>query len=244
MGLFNANTGRHSLQSLTLDGALAAVYPSEDQLWLHGPTITDPQDQGVAAPDGIVGESGGAGAWGGPSQYLPVPQSEQQLENTEAWLHEVMNGQVSNGAYGEEWVNLTIGGPAGFGNWNEQPYYTGHSQIVQSNPGAEQGWGVGPARRWAHYPFSQCDNPARNAQNHLRMGALPWAYSEQNMLYYRSQLIWEQQWAPYKQRNPVTPVVGLPASVPYVQTIPAYAGGDIQYAGLDVPILDHGAGIY
>ncbi len=115
---------------------------------------------------------------------------------------------------------------------------------MQSNPGAEQGWGVGPARRWAHYPFSELGNPARNASNHLRMGQLPWAFSEQNMLYYRTQLIWEQQWAPYKQRNPVNPVVPVAPTVPFVQTVPTYGGGYVQYPGLDVPLIDNGSGVY
>lgn len=239
MGLFNRGANQHSLQSLDATGQLAAVYPSEDQLWLYGPTIANP------GGDAVVDHNGGMGADG--MDEFPVVSAGPTMaeaEATEEWLHEVINGQTSNGAYGEEWVNLAIGGPAGYGNFNEQPFYTGHSQIVQSNPAAEQGWGVGPARRWAHYPFSELQNPARNARNHLRMGSLPWAYSEQNMLYYRTQLIWEQQWDAYKQRVPVNPVVPVATTVPFTEIVPTYGGGDVQYPGLDVPLTDGGSGVY
>ena len=241
--LFNSGAGQHSLRALDATGQLAAVYPSEEQLWVYGPAITDPGDQGIA---GAVDRSGGMGLLGQVSDApLPAPLSQGELDAAEAWLHEVINGQTPNAAYGEEWVNLTITGLPGYGSFNEQPFFTGHSQIVQANPASEQGWGVGPARRWAHYPFSQLDNPARNAgAGHLRMGQLPWAYSEQNMLYYRTQLIWEQQWAPYKQRIPVNPQVPVAPSVPFAQVVPTYAGGYVDYAGIDVPMDDHGAGIY
>lgn len=242
MSLFNSGADQHRLASLTADGTIAAVYPSEETLWQYGPAITDPGDQGVQGP---VDNAGGLGIYAG-QQFpaIPEPTTLAEAEGTEEWLHEVTNGQTSNGAYGEQWVNLAIGGPAGYGNFNEQPWYTGHSQIVQSNPGAEQGWGVGPARRWAHYPFSELQNPVRNAGSHLRMGQLPWSYPEQNMLYYRTQLIWEQQWAPYKKRGVVNPVVPVPTTVPWGQNVPTYGGGYVQYQGLDVPTLDGGAGIY
>lgn len=239
--LFNSGAGQHTLASLTTDGSLAAVYPSEETLWEYGPYINDPGDQGVVGDTTYGLGVDGAGEY----PVIPVPTSPQQLEDTEAWLHDVINGPTPSAAPEEEWVNLTITGKPGYGSFNEQPFYTGHSQIVVSNPGAEQGWGVGPARRWAHYPFSQLDNPTRNAKNHLRMGQLPWAYSEQNMLYYRTQLIWEQQWDPYKRRGPVNPVVPVATTVPYTQTVPTFGGGYVQYAGIDLPTFDDaGAGIY
>lgn len=234
---------QHSLQSLDELGQIAAVYPSEDQLWLYGPTITDPSGQGV---EGIT--TYGMGEHGADAYpVIPVPTSPQEVQVLEDWLHEQINGQTPNGAYAEDWVNLDVGGPPGYGNFNEQPFYSGHSQIVQSNPASEQGWGVGPARRWAHYPFAELGNPARNAANHLRMGQLPWSYPEQNMLYYRTQLIWEQQWDAYKQRLPVNPVVPVMPSVPFSQTVPVYGGGDVVHPGVGSPYLisdDHGAGIY
>lgn len=240
----NANIGRHSLASLDATGQLAAVYPSEDQLWLYGPSINEPGSQGVQYDAGTDRE-GGMGADGTAEfPHIPAPRSMAEAEQTEEWLHEVINGETPNGAYGEEWVNLTIAGNAGFGDWNQQPFFSGHSQIVQANPAAEQGWGVGPARRWAHYPYSVLDNPARNASNHLRMGQLPWSYPEQNYLYYRTQLIWEQQWDAYKQRVPVNPVVPVAPSVPFSQVVPTYGGGYVNYPGLDVPLSDHGSGIY
>jgi len=242
MALFNSGASQHSLQSLTADGTIAAVYPSEATLWEYGPYINDPGDQGVQHP---VDHHGGLGLYGGDEfPVLPTPNSEREAQATEDWLHGVINGQTPNGAYGEEWVNLAIGGPAGYGNFNEQPFFTGHSQIVVSNPAAEQGWGVGPARRWAHYPFSELQNPARNARNHLRMGQFPWVTAS-SALYYRTQLLWEQQWAPYKQRNPVNPVQPVAPTVPYVQTVPTFGGGPVQYAGIDFPTFDDAAsGVY
>src|SRR5581483_1973360 len=128
-----------SYPSLDQQGTQAAVYPSEDALWTVGPTITD-------ADDGIVYPS------------MP-PQADSRTE--EAYLHETINGETTNEAYDEEWVNVQQYGPTGFGNWNDdmQVFQTGHSQIVVSNPAAEQGWGVGPARRWAHYPHEESKNP-------------------------------------------------------------------------------------
>lgn len=234
--LFNSGKGQHTTQALDTTGTLAAVYPTEESLWVYGPLVTDPGAQGVENIN-AYNEGGGYAA-------LPAPTSTAELQATEDYLHEVMNGQTPNSAYDETWVNLDITGKPGYGAFNEQPFYTGHTQITLSDPASEQGWGVGPARRWAHYPFAELGNKYRNSQNHLRMGQLPWAYSEQNMLYYRTQLIWEQQWDAYKQRNPVTPVVAIPTTVPHVSNVPAYAGGFVQYQGLDVPFTDFGSGVY
>src|SRR6516164_8608563 len=107
-----------------------------------------------------------------------------------------MNGETSNQAYLEDVVNNAVYGPQGFGDWNAQPFQSGHTQITLANPAQEQGWGVGPARRWAHYPKTESPNPARNEGQHLRNGELPWV-SNESKLYERSQLAWEQQWAPY-----------------------------------------------
>ena len=158
----------------------------------------------------------------------------------EDFINEVMNGETSNGAYGELWVNNQVYGPQGYGPYNDPSnFQTGHSQNVVSNPASEQGWGVGPARRWAHYPLVDSPNPYRNEGQHLRNGQLPWVTADSSY-YERTQLAWEQQWAPFKRRSPVAPVVQVPASVPFVQTVPAYGGGPVQYSGIDVPIDEHG----
>ena len=216
MAFLGGQTGYHELASLDNLGMTAAIYPSEEQLWYYGPTI-----------------STGTGG----DEYTPLLEgpSHGEVATQQELAFRQQNDQTPNDAIGEEWVNLTTSLPAGFGPWSPAGYLTGHSQIVQANPGSEQGWGVGPARRWAHYPFSELGNPTRNAGAHLRNGDLPWAYSEQNMLYYRSQLAWEQQWDAYKVRGPVTPVVPVAPSVPFTQTVPTYGGGPIPYAGLDIP---------
>lgn len=203
--------------SLDATGTQAAIYPSEDTLWVQGPPINDAGAQGV---QGIP---------------APAPASLSAAQQTETWLHEIVNGETPNEAYWEDVVNNRVFGPQGFGDWNAQPFESGHTQIIVSNPAAEQGWGVGPARRWAHYPKVDSPNPARNEGQHLRNGQLPWVTADSS-LYERTQLAWEQQWAPYKHRSPVAPVVPVASSVPYVQTVPTYGGGPVQYPGIDIPL--------
>jgi hypothetical protein len=214
-------------RSLDRTGTQAAIYPSEEELWIQGAPVTDPGDQGIAPAGGDQD--------GGPPP--PGPTMTPQAED--AWIHEILNGETSNGAYGERWVNVEQHGPTGFGGWNEQPFETGHTQIVVSDPGSEQGWGVGPARRHAHYPHEESPNPYRNEGQHLRMGQLPWVTVDSS-LYERSQLAFEQQWAPYKQRSPVTPIVPVSPSVPYAQTVPTFSGGPVQYPGIDIPVEAEG----
>jgi hypothetical protein len=245
MAVLGGQTGRHDLKSLDNLGMTAAIYPSEEQLWYYGPTIST-TDGDVYTITGVGNPTEDQIGPDGNQHTPPRPTSARDLQATEELQFAQLNDQTPNGAYGEQWVNLTIAGIAGWGDWQTQPYETGHSQITVANPGSEQGWGVGPARRWMHYPFSQLDNPARNAANHLRNGDLPWAYSEQNMLYYRSQLAWEQQWDKYKQRGPVTPVVPVASTVPFVQTVPSYGGGPGEYQSLlDIPgVSSSDIGVY
>jgi len=216
---------RQAPPSLDLTGTQAAIYPSEETLWVQGPPINDPGNQGVQTPSSDEDYDG----------PLPAPTTPAQANATEQWLHDVINGETPNEAYWEDVVNPRVNGPQGFGPWNVQPFYTGHSQNIVSNPASEQGWGVGPARRWAHYPHVDSPNPARNEGQHLRNGELPWVTADSS-LYERSQLAAEQQWDPYKQRSPLNPVVPVATSVPYVQTVPTYSGGPVAYPGIDVPI--------
>jgi hypothetical protein len=215
--------------SLDKTGSQAAIYPSEEALWIVGPPINDPGDQGVAPPEGDHD--------GQPAPPEPTLSPAQE----DAWIHEAMNGQTSNAAINETWVNVQQHGPTGFGAWNDgmQVFETGHTQNVVSDPGSEQGWGVGPARRWAHYPHEESPNPYRNSQNYLRNGELPWVTTS-SILYYRTQLAWEQQWDPYKARSPVNPVVQVPSSVPYVSTVPTWSGGPVTHPGIDFPIGEEG----
>ena len=219
---------RQAPAALDLTGTQAAVYPSEEQLWIQGPPVNAPGGQGVD-PMNTTGD---------PSVQappLPAPTSPAAVQATEAWLHQVINGETSNEAYVEDVVNNAVYGPQGFGDWNVQAYESGHSQIVQSNPAAEQGWGVGPARRWAHYPKVESPNPSRNFGEHFRNGQLPWV-SNESKLYVRTQLAREEHWSPFKQRSPVAPVVPVAPSVPYVQTVPTFSGGPVEYPGIDVPL--------
>lgn len=211
--------------SLDRTGTQAAIYPSEEALWAQGPPINDPGSQGVEWPAGSP----------------PAPASLSAATATEEWISETLNGETANEAFYEDVVNPAVHGPQGFGDWNVQPFYTGHSQNRPSDPSSEQGWGVGPARRWAHYPKVESPNPARNEGQHLRNGQLPWV-SADTALYYRTQLAWEQQWAPFKFRSPHAAVVPVPSSVPFAQTVPTFGGGDVPHPGVDVPFDD--AAIY
>ena len=214
--------------SLDRTATQAALYPAEETLWAQGPPINAPGDQGIATVDA-----------GNPNR-LPYPQNIKEAAANEDFLNEVMNGETSNGAYGEVWVNVGVIGPTGYGPYNDPTdFQTGHSQNVVSNPAAEQGWGVGPARRWAHYPISTLPNPFRNVTVHLRNGELPWVVADSSY-YERTQLAWEQQWDKYKRRSPVAPVVPVPQSVPFTQTVPTFSGGPIHYPGIDMPIGDEG----
>lgn len=206
--------------ALDKTGTQAAIYPSEEALWVTGPPINDSGDQGMFA-----------------AQEFPVDQMTTAQEDD--WLHEVVNGETSNAAIDESWVNNMVYGPQGFGDWNEQAYETGHTQIIQADPAAEQGWGVGPARRWAHYPKTDSPNPTRNFGTHNRNGQLPWVAASSS-LYERSQLAWEAQWQPYKYRSPVSPVVPVPVSVPFVQVVPTFGGGPSPHPGVDLPVGDEG----
>src|SRR5215475_14172403 len=114
----------------TLDatGTLAAIYPSEQQLWTQGPPITDPSDQGVS----YIGA--------GELNPSPVPIGQSGKDVVEQFLDDVINGPTSNGAYGLEWVNPENYGPTGVGDWNytvsgspsNAQAYSGHDANIPS----------------------------------------------------------------------------------------------------------------
>jgi hypothetical protein len=220
------------MQTLDVTGTLAAVYPSEEQLWSQGPQINAPGDQGVAYV--------GAGEFMGPP---PVPTGAAGVQAEEQFIHDVMNGPTSNGATGLEWVNNQQFGPTGVGDWaytvagSPAPAqeYSGHDANIPSNPSSEQGWGVGPARRWARFPISDSPNPARNGA-YTRNGDFPWVTAD-SWLYERTQLAWQAQWQPYKYRTTPGAVVPMAGSVPFAETVPTYGGGPSPVPGIDVPAI-------
>lgn len=219
--------------SLDATGTVAAVYPSEAQLWVQGPQITDPSGQGVADI--------GAGQFMGTP---PAPTGQQGIDAEEQYLHDLINGPTSNGAPDLWWVNNQQYGPTGVGDWNitvwgsptnAQPY-SGHDANIPSNPSSEQGWGVGPARRWARFPKADSPNPARNGA-YLRNGDFPWITAD-SWLYERTQLAWQQQWAPFKYRTSVAAVVPMAGGIPFAETVPTYGGGPSPIPALDIPAID------
>src|SRR5947208_3822934 len=118
---------RQASPSLDQTGTQAAVYPSEEALWVVGPPINDGGPQGL---EQFATEDED------PAPPAPLASAAQAAQ--EDYLHEVMNGQTPNGAYGEIWVNNAVYGPQGFGDWNEQAYETGHTQNIPSDPSTEQ----------------------------------------------------------------------------------------------------------
>jgi hypothetical protein len=238
-----ARTRTQPLPSLDLLGMSAAVYPSEDQLWAVGPPINDPGGQGV---EGYGDDGQGNVPLAATDGNPPVPTSVAQVEVDRADVWDAATGETSNWREPIDTVYPEVYGPQGFGNWQDAPYMSGHTQVVQSNPSAEQGWGVGPARRWAHYPHTDNPNPTRNANVHMRNGSLPWV-TEDSYLYDRSGIAWELQFQRYKQRVPVNPVIPVATSVPFVTTVPSYGGGDVPIAGVDQPdpvFVYGGEGVY
>jgi len=120
-------------------------------------------------------------------------------------------------------VNPAESPPTGWGAPNHQQFQTGHTQNLPTNESAEQGQGVGPERRWPHYPHVENPNIFRNLNAYQRFGTD--SYSEE---VYRAQsaAFWQQaiydslQHASSKQRSPVVPIINQAPSVPYVDAVP------------------------
>jgi hypothetical protein len=120
-------------------------------------------------------------------------------------------------------VNPAESPPTGWGAPNHQQFQTGHTQNIPTNESAEQGMGVGPERRWPHYPHAENPNVFRNLNVFQRAGTDTYTnevYRAEAAAFWYQALIDSVQHAPDKQRSPVNPVINQAPSVPFVDSIP------------------------
>lgn len=119
-------------------------------------------------------------------------------------------------------VNPAESPPTGWGAPNHQQFQTGHTQNVKTNYSAEQGQGVGPERKWPHYPHVENPNVYRNLNVYQRSGTDAYSvevYRAESAAYWTQALYNSMQHAPDKFRSPQTPVINQAPSVPYVDVI-------------------------
>ena len=120
-------------------------------------------------------------------------------------------------------------GPTGWGPFNEQPYFTGHTQNVRTDQSAELGMGVGPERaRGGHYPHATQPNPFRNKNCLQRAGGLVQGadvYRPETAAYWARALGVIQGAEPAKRRGAGYPTVNQTPSVPYVAVVPPVMPG-------------------
>lgn len=119
-------------------------------------------------------------------------------------------------------VNPAESPPTGWGAPNDQQFQTGHTQNVPTNPSAEQGFGVGPERKWPHYPHAVNTNPFRSLNAWQRSGTDNYSsqiYRAESSAFWYQAIIDSLQHTPDKQRSPVNPVINQAPSVPYVATV-------------------------
>jgi hypothetical protein len=127
-------------------------------------------------------------------------------------------------------VNPREFGITGWGDWNNQQYQSGHTQNLPTNESAEQGMGVGPERKWPHYPTPDNPNPYRALNILRRMGGDSYStmvYRPETTAYWAQAIGYELSQEPAKHRfTGRTAIVNQQPSVPYVTTIsPVRPGG-------------------
>lgn len=119
--------------------------------------------------------------------------------------------------------------PTGWGPENIQQFQSGHTNNVRTNQSAEQGHGVGPERRWAHYPHVEQPNPYRMLNVRQRSGGdsySPLVYRPEVAAYWVQAMAAEHAAAQTRHRQPsIAGVVNQAASVPFVATVPPDSPG-------------------
>lgn len=126
-------------------------------------------------------------------------------------------------------VNPAEYGETGWGDDNAQAFQSGHTNALPTNASASQGFGVGPERRWAHYPYVDQPNPFRRANVLARDGGdgySPLVYRPEVVAYWHQALVHELQAEPMRRRGSGYPVIADPATAAFVDvTQPVSAGG-------------------
>jgi hypothetical protein len=125
-------------------------------------------------------------------------------------------------------VNPAESAPTGWGAPNVQQFQSGHTNNLITNEAAEQGYGVGPERQWAHYPHAVNPNPYRRMGAFLRDGGDTYStdiYRPEVVAYWANALAHEAAATPVKHAMRPDPVVNQPPSQPYVQTVASISPG-------------------
>lgn len=134
-------------------------------------------------------------------------------------------GQVNpppRGPQARNVVNPRESLPTGWGAVNKQQFQSGHTQNLPTNESAEQGYGVGPERKWPHYPHAELPNPYRNMNVLQRSGGDSYStdvYRPEVVAFWAQALARESADAAVKQRQRAGAVINQPASIPFVQTV-------------------------
>lgn len=136
-------------------------------------------------------------------------------------------------------AHVTQLGPPELGPPNNQPFQSGHTSIVPTNPASEQGVGRAPGWQWAHYPHVQQFNVEWvNGQTLLLDGQDPQAMLGPGAYRAGRSPIWLQALENYRQLPdqkhvwPAYAVVNQPPSQTFTDvTQSATADGDGTYAG-------------
>lgn len=124
-------------------------------------------------------------------------------------------------------VNPAELGITGWGPPNDQPYQSGQSNDIKTNASAEQGTGVGPERKWPHYPHATNPNPYRDHGVLRRNGGLvagTVVYRPEVAAYWQQAMFNEAAVAATRHRGRRGTVNQAP-SVPYVSTVPPISPG-------------------
>lgn len=147
-------------------------------------------------------------------------------------VHELIFGQVDPRdppALPLVVVNPAESFPTGWGSPNVQQFQSSHTNALQTNESAEQGYGVGPERQWAHYPHATNPNPFRGLGSFQRDGGDSYStdvYRPEVVAYWSGALAYEMAAVPVKHAMRPSPVVNQAASQPYVSTVdPISPGG-------------------
>ena len=126
-------------------------------------------------------------------------------------------------------VNPREFGITGWGDLNSQQFQSGHTNAMPQNDAAEQGFGVGPERKWGHYPTADNPNPFRNRNALQRSGGDTYSglvYRPVVAAYWAQAIGHELSQVPVKQRASGYGTVEVAPSVPFVTTVaPITPGG-------------------
>lgn len=177
----------------------------------------------------------------GPNPYVALQSSLAHAQN---------DNSTHFGPYGESyWNGSTLGtdindetvvvnprefGPTGWGDYNNQLFHSGHTQNIPTNESAEQGMGVGPERKWPHYPTPDQPNPYRNMGIYQRNGTDGYSlyiYRNVAAAYWAQAIGYELSQAQVRHRSTPYGTTQQPPSVPFVSTVTPIGPGGGQGFG-------------